>query len=136
MLYFIVRYESLRHPNQIGISESLIRQGKGGGECPIFKNPIGRLIDCSQELALSFLTAWPVQRSLKSQIDRFTNSQRTVSFVWLCMTVFDNVWLCITMHYHIWLCITMYDYVWPCMTNDYVLFCMTMYNYVGLCMNT
>ena len=140
MLYFIVRYESLRHPNQIGISESLIRQGKGGGRMSHFQNPhratYRQLEDfCSQELALSFLTAWPVQRSLKSQIDRFTNSQRTLSFIWLCITVFDYVWLCKTMYDYVWLWMTMYDYVLLCIPiYEYLSLCMTMHGYLWLCM--
>ena len=44
------------------------------------------------------LTAWAVQRLLKSQIHRLTDWQRTPSFVWLSITLYDFVWLYMTMY--------------------------------------
>ena len=71
---------------------------------------------------------------IHKQTHRLTDSQ-TLSFVWLCMALYDCVCLCMNMFAYLWLCMTMCDYVWLCMTMyDYVWLCMTMYNYVWLCM--
>ena len=59
--------------------------------------------------------------------DKQTNKQtnrQTLSFVCLCMTVYEYVWLCMTMYAYVWLCMPRYDYVW---------LCMTMFDYVWLC---
>ena len=69
-----------------------------------------------------------------SQTHRLTNSQ-TLSFVCLCMTVYEYVWLCMTMYAYVWLCLTIYDYLLLCMTpHDLVWLCMIMYDYVWLWM--
>ena len=94
------------------------------------------------ELLSYFLTAWAVQRLLKSQSDRLTDWQidkehlALFNSVWLCMTMYDNVWLCMTMYDYVRPCLTMYDYVWLCMTMyDSVWLCMTLYDLAWLCMN-
>ena len=59
----------------------------------------------------------------------------TLSFVGLCMPLYDFVCLCMTMYDYMNLCLTLYDYVWLCMTMyDYVWLCMTMFDYVWLCL--
>ena len=39
-------------------------------------------------------------------MDRLTDWQRTLSFVWLCLTFYAFVWLCMTLHDCAWLCMT------------------------------
>ena len=48
----------------------------------------------------------------------------TLSFVCLCMPLYDFVWLCMAMYDNVWICMTMYDYLW---------LCMTMFDFVRLC---
>ena len=62
----------------------------------------------------------------KCKFHRQTDLQ-TLSFVWLCMTVYDYVWLCMTMYDYVWLCMTIYVFVWLCLTvYGNVWLCMTM----------
>ena len=57
-----------------------------------------------------------IHATTKSQIRRFTDWQRTLSFVWLSITLYDFVWLYMTMYEYVWLHMTVYDYICQCRT--------------------
>ena len=148
---FIQKYytwdQEWRRPQKSSLHERWHAQWHGAGQAKLCRIICVNLASCfwrylqSHSLDLKhfeFLTAWAVQRTLNSKIDKVHLA--LIDFVWICMTMYVSVWICSNLYNSLQLCMTvrfgsktLYDSVWLCMTfYNSVWFCMTP---VWLCMS-